>query len=289
MIGAPGQFGSDLMRVMAAWAPVGLGHADVEVADAAQVLARLEAVAPDAVVTCAAFHRVDECERRPEEAFRVNALGARNVAAACARLRALCVYVSTDYVFGGEQDRPYAETDPPGPVNVYGTSKLAGEFLVAATAPRWLVVRVASVFGVAGARGKGGNFVETMIAKARAGERLRVVDDLVMSPTYAADAAAVVAALIRGGHLGVIHAANAGACTWFEFAAAIFRELGWDVPLERGRSSDAAPATRRPRNAALASPRLAALGLAPPAWQDALRRYLVARGHLPGVVGADRG
>jgi dTDP-4-dehydrorhamnose reductase len=281
VIGAPGQLGADLMRAMAAWAPVGLGHGDVEVTNAAQVLERLEAVAPDAVVTCAAFHRVDECERRPEEAFHVNALGARNVAAACARLGALCVYVSTDYVFGGDQDRPYVESDPPRPVNVYGASKLAGEFLVAATAPRSLVVRVASVFGVAGARGKGGNFVETVIAKARAGERLRVVDDLVMSPTYAADAAAVVAALIRGGCGGVVHAANAGACSWFEFAAAIFRELGWAVPLERQPAAQASPGVRRPRNSALASPRLAALGLAPPPWQDALRRYLVARGHLP--------
>jgi dTDP-4-dehydrorhamnose reductase len=281
VIGAAGQVGTDLMRALADWVPIGLNHADLEVADGAGVLKRLQAIGPDVVITCAAFHRVDECEHRPDEAFRINAIGARNVALACARLRALCVCISTDYVFDGEQGRPYAETDPPRPVNVYGASKLAGELLVAAATPRHLIVRIASVFGVAGARGKGGNFVETMIAKAKAGEDIRVVNDLIMSPTYAADAATRIRALIDGGHTGIVHAANAGGCTWLEFAQAIFGELGWDVRIEAQRTSDLAQAARRPRNSSLAPARLQALGLTPARWEDALRRYLVARGHLP--------
>jgi dTDP-4-dehydrorhamnose reductase len=268
------------MRQFSDWAPIGLSHEQVEVADGPQVLERLEAISPDAVINCAAFHRVEECERRPEDAFRINAVGAWHVAQACARLEALAVYISTDYVFDGERGRPYVESDPPRPINVYGTSKLAGELLVAGAAPRHLIVRVASVFGVAGARGKGGNFVETMIQKARTGESLRVVNDLVMSPTYARDAAAIVRALVEGGQTGTVHAANAGQCTWFAFARAIFEQLGWDVRLDPQQSSALRQVAARPRNSSLSSERLAGLGLAPASWMDALQRYLIAKGHL---------
>ena len=282
VIGASGQLGSDLMQALHNWAPLGLTHADIEVADPASVNEKLDAAAPDAVINCAAFHQVDDCENRPDEAFRVNALGARNVALACARLGAFVVYVSTDYVFDGELDRPYNEDDAPRPINVYGASKLAGEHLVAASAPRYLIVRVSSLFGVAGASGKGGNFVETMIRKARAGETIRVVDDMVMSPTYAADAALVIRGLVAGGATGIVHAANAGACSWLEFARAIFETLGWEVDLQPQRSADLTVAARRPHHSFLASNRLATLGLDPPPWEDALCRYLSANGHLPG-------
>lgn len=288
VIGATGQLGSDLVRAMEDWAPVGLSHADIEVTDGPGVLERLRILAPDVVINCAAFHRVDECEVRPEEAFGVNALGARNVALTCARLGALAVYISTDYVFDGELERPYVEDDPPRPINVYGASKLAGEYLVAAAAPRHLIVRVSSLFGVAGASGKGGNFVETVIRKARAGEAIRVVDDIVMSPTYTTDAAALVRALITGGHTGVVHAANDGACSWYAFARAIFGLLGWEVDLQPQRSADLPQAAPRPTHSALASLRMPSLGVAPAPWRDALHRYLVAKGHtsMGGESGA---
>ena len=279
VIGAPGQVGSDLMQAMAGWSPVGLGHADVEVADAEAVRTRLDALRPDVVINCAAFHRVDECERRPEEAFRINALGARHVAQACTRLQALAVYISTDYVFDGEGGRPYVETDLPRPLNIYGASKLAGEHLVGAATARHLIVRIASVFGAAGARGKGGNFVETMITKARAGDAIRVVDDITMSPTYAADAAGTIGRLIADGRTGIVHAANAGACTWFEFAQAIFELTGINANLTPQRSSDLPAAAPRPRYSTLTSGRLPGWGQDPPHWRDALRRYLVAKGH----------
>lgn len=282
VIGAPGQLGVDLMRALRDWAPVGLSHADIEVADGPGVFERLQNVRPDVVINCAAFHRVDDCEIRPDEAFRINALGARHVAYACARLGAIAVYISTDYVFDGEADRPYVESDVPRPINTYGASKMAGEFLVGASTSHHVIVRVAGVFGVAGASGTGGNFVETMIRKARAGEPIRVVDDLVMSPTYAADAAAIIRGLIVGAHTGTIHATNAGTCSWFEFARAIFALLGWDVPLEPQHAASMGQGARRPRRSALASERLGALGLAPAPWPDALRRYLIAKGHLAG-------
>src|SRR3989304_5855412 len=267
VIGASGQLGSDLMQALHNWAPLGLTHADIEVADPASVNEKLDAAAPDAVINCAAFHQVDDCENRPDEAFRVNALGARNVALACARLGAFVVYVSTAFVFEGELDRPYNEDDAPRPISGYGASKFAGEHLAAASAPRYLIVRVSSLFGVTGASGKGGNFVETMIRKARAGEAIRVVDDVVMSPTYAADAAVRIRELIAGGTTGLVHAAPAGACSWFEFARMIFELLDWEVDLQPQASGDLSAAARRPSNSALTTSRLRGSGLEPPPWR----------------------
>jgi dTDP-4-dehydrorhamnose reductase len=283
VIGAPGQVGTDLMRAMADWAPVGLSHADLEVTDAGAVRTRLETLKPSVVINCAAFHQVDECERRPDEAFRVNALGARNVAVACTSLDALAVYISTDYVFDGSEQRPYTEVDCPRPINVYGATKLAGEHLVAATAARALVVRIASVFGVAGASGKGGNFVETMIRRARGREAIRVVDDLVMSPTYAADAAAAIRQLILRGRTGVVHAANTGWCTWYAFAQAILDLVGAQTHIEAQSAAALRQAARRPQNSALDPACLRDLGLSPRPWQEALHEYLIAKGHLTRV------
>ena len=262
------------MAALRDWGPLGWTHTDIEVTDAVGVAERLEAAAPDVIINCAAFHRVDDCEIHPEQAFRVNALGARNVALAGARLGALVVYVSTDYVFDGHLGRPYREDDVPRPINVYGASKLAGEHLVAASTPRHLIVRVSSLFGVAGASGKGGNFVETMIRKARAGEAIRVVDDIVMSPTYAADAALRIRQLIAGGTTGLVHAANAGACSWFEFARTILELVGVEADLRPQRSAELQTSAQRPRNSALEA------GHLQPSWVDALRRYLVAKGHI---------
>jgi len=133
---------------------------------------------------------------------------------------------------------------------------------------------------VAGASGKGGNFVETMIRKARAGEAIRVVDDIVMSPTYAADAAPRIRELIAGGTTGVVHVANAGACSWFEFARAILELVGVEADLRPQRSVDLPGTAQRPRNSALEAGRLRALGHLQPFWMEALRRYLVAKGHI---------
>lgn len=136
----------------------------------------------------------------------------------CRAPGSLYVYISTDYVFNGEKGQPYTEDDVPEPVNVYGASKLAGEYLVRQSTDRWLIIRVASLFGAAEARGKGGNFVETILARARAAEPLRVVNDITMSPTYTVVAAAVLECLIHCGATGLFHITNCGWCTWFEFA-----------------------------------------------------------------------
>jgi dTDP-4-dehydrorhamnose reductase len=278
VVGATGQLGSALVAALRAagtaevWP---LGHADLECTQPRSVDAALARLRPDVVVNCAAFVRVDECEERPEEAFRVNALGALHVARGAARLGAGCVYISTDYVFDGRAREAYRETDRPGPINVYGASKLAGEYLVRQACPRWLIVRTASLFGGTGARGKGGNFVTTILARARRGEPLRVVSDVRMSPTYAPDAAHVLARLIARGATGLCHLANRGACTWYEFAQRILALAGISTAVEPVTAASYPMRARRPANSALNVERveeLAAVSLRP--WQDALASYL---------------
>jgi dTDP-4-dehydrorhamnose reductase len=281
VLGSTGQLGSDLVRAFteaSGYRLVPITHAQVEVTDSVAVSRAIGEICPDIVVNCAAFHRVDECEDRPAEAFGVNSVGALHVARACAEVNALCVYISTDYVFDGEKGRPYTESDAPSPINAYGASKLAGEHLVRQTCPRWLIIRVASLFGKAGARGKGGNFVETILAGAKEGRPLRVVNDIRMSPTYTYDAALALVRLVRQGATGLVHVTNAGACTWHEFARKALELVGSDTKVESISSSDYPAKARRPRDSSLRSGKFPARGLRP--WEEALMAYLVEKGWL---------
>lgn len=287
VIGARGQLGSDVVRAFSAAGHkvVGLTHGDVDVTQPELIRQALAPLRPEAVINTAAVHRVDECEDHAERAFQVNAIGALNVARFCADVDALCVYVSTDYVFDGEKGEPYTEDDTPRPINVYGASKLAGEHLVRQAAPRWIIARVASLFGVAGASGKGSNFVETILRKARSGEPLRVVSDILMSPTYTADAAQALESLVRSNATGIFHLTNCGSCSWYEFAGATVTIASVQAVVERILASNYPTRARRPRNSALTSARLPAdlrRRLRP--WQQALQAYLEGKGHLHGAI-----
>jgi dTDP-4-dehydrorhamnose reductase len=199
----------------------------------------------------------------------------------CAELDALCIYVSTDYVFDGEKTQPYTEEDPPRPINVYGTSKLAGEYLVRQTCPRWTIVRVASLFGNSGARAKGGNFIDSILAQAKSGSRLRVVNDTRISPTYALDAALAIVHLAQQATSGIVHVTNSGFCTWYELAKKVTELCRFEVSIEPV-SSDAFPRrAARPRNSALNNTWAEkVIGAPVPAWEDALDRYLRCKGHI---------
>jgi dTDP-4-dehydrorhamnose reductase len=279
VVGATGQLGSGVVRAFretGGYAVVGLSHGEVECTDPASVLETLVPLRPTVVVNCAGFVRVDACEEDPKRAFEVNALGALHVARACREAGARCVYVSTDYVFDGAKAEPYLEEDLPNPLNVYGASKLAGEHLVVQTCPDALVVRVASLFGGLGSRGKGTNFVLTVLERARRGEALRVVDDVRMSPTYAEDAAAAIVELVAGGACGVFHVVNKGACSWYELAVRVLELAGLRVPVHPVPQEAYPARARRPRNSALSTAKLEARGLRLPPWEDAVQRYLAA-------------
>ena len=172
VIGATGQLGSDLVKVFEDVIP--LTHRDIEVTDlsSCEILKELK---PDVVINTAAYHKTDECEENPEKSFLVNSVGARNIALICKEIGAIDVYISTDYVFDGSKGESYTEEDVPDPINVYGVSKYAGEILTRNICDRYYIVRVASLFGIAGASGKGGNFVETMIKKGKSGDELYVI------------------------------------------------------------------------------------------------------------------
>lgn len=277
VIGPSGQLGTDLVAGFrdAGWAVTAAGHDVVSVEDRDSVQDLLTGNRVDVVINTAAFHQVALCEREIGRTWAVNAGGARNVAEAARRTGAVAVFISTDYVFDGEIDagQSYAEDAGVCPVNVYGAAKAAGEAATCAASDRNLVVRIAGVFGSAGSSGKGGNFVETVVGKARAGEPLTVVDDIWMSPSYTVDVAAKIRGLLDAGVGGTFHACNDGRITWHEFAAEICRQIGADVEIAHG-STDLLATPRRPRNSSLSTARLAALGIPQRSWREALSEYL---------------
>jgi dTDP-4-dehydrorhamnose reductase len=288
VLGSTGQLGTDLVEALQTsklFEALPLDHAMVECTSHDSVRTIFNKLRPQVVINCAAFVRVDECEDRPQKAFEVNALGAFHVARSCAEIDALCVYISTDYVFDGSKGSAYTESDTPYPINVYGVSKLAGEQLVRQAARRWLIVRMASLFGKAGARGKGGNFIETIIEKAKAGESLRVIDDAWMSPTYSYDAAQALVRILPSHVTGLLHLTNQGSCTWYEFARAILDCVGLAAKIEPVPSVNFSTRARRPRDSSLESERLyALLGDRTRSWQDALKAYLVEKSYIsPGT------
>jgi dTDP-4-dehydrorhamnose reductase len=271
--GANGQLGVALSQVLAGRAEVigrDLPAFDITAADCA---AQVAALTPDWVVHAAAATDVDGCEKNPTMAAVVNADGTRRIAEGCRRAGAGLVYISTDFVFDGGQAIPYVETDTPGPLSVYGRSKLAGEQAVREVAPRWAIARTAWLYGV-----HGRNFVKTIVTKAAAGESLRVVDDQVGSPTYAGDLARALAQLMAEGRTGVFHLTNAGSCSWYEFTREILRQAGFGAtPVAPITSHELNRAARRPAYSVLANTAWQAAGHPPlRPWSDALAAMLEA-------------
>jgi dTDP-4-dehydrorhamnose reductase len=258
-------------------AAIPLAHRDLDVTNPGS-LKILNELKPDVVINTAAYVRVDDAEVELEEAFRVNAIGALNVAKVCDEVKAINVYISTDYVFDGTKKEPYTEDDAPNPINVYGLSKYTGELFSRNYCKNYYVIRVSSLYGRAGSSGKGGNFVEFMIQKARNGEEMRVVDDQFMSPTTTKDVAEMLKLfLAKKPAFGVYHMVNEGWCSWYEFTEEIFKILGRGVHVTPIASSELKRLARRPRFSALENTQLEKLGIRMRTWREALRDYLHER------------
>jgi len=284
VIGSTGQLGTDLIKALQnEHETIGFTHKDIEISDYNSCL-KLKEQHPDVVINTAAFHKTDQCEDELVKTFSVNAIGARNVAMISKEIEATTVFISTDYVFDGNRKEPYTEEDAINPINSYGISKLAGE-LYTKQNPKHYIVRVASLFGTAGASGKGGNFVETMMTKAKNKETINVVNDMWMSPTYAKDAASMLKRIIEMKlPFGIYHMANHGYCTWFQFAQEIFKITGSNPilnPIETRQMQVKAP---RPKFSALENMRLSRYGLRMKEWRTALSEYLVDKGHVTSTV-----
>jgi dTDP-4-dehydrorhamnose reductase len=282
IIGANGQLGSDLVKAFSDGEVIPIRHADLDICDHGAARKRLAEARPDVVINTAAFHRVDDCEDQAAKAFAVNAEAIRNLVQACAALDCVFVHLSTDYVFGGDdRHRPYAETDAPNPINVYGVSKVAGEYFVRSLCPRHFVVRTCGLYGEAGSSGKGGNFVELMIRLAKEGKPIRVVTDQVLTPTNSKDLAFKIKELLATRAYGLYHLTSASSCSWYEFAGKIFELTGLRPSFEPTTSATFAARARRPAYSVLDHTSLRRAGLADlRPWPEALASYLKDKRHI---------
>jgi dTDP-4-dehydrorhamnose reductase len=287
VIGSDGQLGSDVVRAFAGRgdAVASLTHADIELSSLESVADCLRSQGPEVVINTAAMHHVENCEQQTEKAFAVNAMGARNLAAVTRDLGAVLIHVSTDYVFDGKKDEPYVENDVPLPLNVYGNSKLAGEYFVRTLNPKHFVLRTSALYGKQPCRAKGGqNFVDLMLRLARERGRVRVVDSEFVSPTPTADVARQIATITGCDAYGLYHATAEGSCSWYEFAREIFSVAEVDAKLEVASPTEFPAKVPRPRYSVLENRGLKSLRLNQfEPWQVGLRKYISQI--QPAIVG----
>ncbi len=281
IIGPNGQLGTDLVKVLAkaGWKVIPISHAEISVEKLESVSSALKGAQTDWIINTAAFHKVDECEKDSQKAWEINVQGPKNVATVARDLGMQSVFISSDYVYSGNKGGCYSESDPVSPVNAYGHSKAGGEAVTLAASEKNLVVRIASVFGAAGSSGKGGNFVETIISKAKAGEPLSVVDDIEMSPTYTVDAAQKILELLKRDQHGIFNTTNSGSTTWFGFAQEILKQTKIQTELVSSQTNWESP-LKRPKNSSLDISKVETLSINSPDWSDGLSRYLKEKGHI---------
>jgi dTDP-4-dehydrorhamnose reductase len=275
LLGANGQLGQDLRQALRSGDVHALSRNDFDVTDHPRTRTVLMDLRPEVVLNTTAYHRVDDCETHADLAYAVNALAVLNLVRIANDLNAVLVHFSTDYVFDGKEGKPYTEESQPFPLSVYANSKLAGEFLVRTLAKKYILIRTCGLYGAAGSQGKGGNFVKTMLAKAQQGERIRVVSDQEVTPTYTLDLAHQIATLLPAEQFGLFHMTNEGSCSWYEFARAIFELSGIHADLSPTTSEIYKTPAIRPKYSVLENARLKALGLNQMRhWRDALAAYL---------------
>ena len=271
--GIGGQLGHDVVRELEQRGQdvVGVGREEMDITDAEKVGEVIRACAPDAVIHCSAYTAVDRAEDEADQCRKVNVDGAKNIAEVCAELDCKMIYISTDFVFSGEGERPWETDDAAGPISVYGRTKYEGETEVKSRLDKFFIVRISWVFGK-----NGNNFVKTMLRIGKENGAVKVVDDQIGSPTYTRDMAVLLADMVQTEKYGVYHASNEGFCSWYEFAKEIFRLAGMDEVSVTPITSDQFPAkAKRPFNRRMSKEKLIKEGFNKlPSWQDALKRYL---------------
>lgn len=270
--GTKGQLGYDVGNELEkrGHTAVAVDIEEMDITDAVSVERVITEAEVEAVIHCAAYTAVDAAEDNVEICRRVNAEGTENIAKVCKKRDLKMIYISTDYVFDGEGERPWEPDDERHPLNVYGQTKYEGELAVEKYLEKYFIVRIAWVFGV-----NGKNFIKTMLKLSETHEELNVVDDQVGSPTYTYDLAVLLVDMVESDKYGRYHATNEGLCTWYEFAKEIFRQAGVEVKVNPV-TSDMFPAkAKRPKNSRMSKDKLDANGFHRlPTWQDALERYL---------------
>lgn len=271
VLGAEGQLGSELARLLGPGS--GVAHAEASVTDRDAIDRLIRRRRPEIVFNCAAYNAVDRAETERNLAFAVNGEGPANVAMACVRSGTRLVHFSTNFVFDGMLERAYVESDQTAPLNAYGSSKLEGEKRVLEVMPRALVIRTAALFGDTGSSIKGGSFPDRILDRAMRGEVLRVVSDQKVNPTYTGDLAPAAIELAHSGLEGVVHLAAAGCAGWDEFARAVLEELQVRATVDSITSTELTAPARRPLHGCLSSILVAALG----PWREGLHEWAVRR------------
>lgn len=228
--GCNGQLGIAINRLYAGDEDICLVNTDVKELDITnidKVMELVREVKPYAIINCAAHTNVNACETDIDNAYRINAVGPRNLSIAATETGAKLVQVSTDYVFSGNTDKPYIEFDQTGPLGAYGATKLAGEEMVKSFAKDYFILRTAWLYG------EGKNFVKTMLRLSESHDTVKVVDDQVGTPTSASELAKVIAYLLPTQNYGVFHATCEGYCSWADFAEEIFRLAGRNTKVQK--------------------------------------------------------
>lgn len=270
--GVKGQLGYDVVNELEkrGLEAFGVDIQEMDITDADSVKSVILEAAPDAVIHCAAYTAVDAAEDNQEICRKVNADGTQNIADMCKLLDIPMIYISTDYVFDGQGERPWMPDDDRAPLNVYGQTKYEGELAVQNTLDKYFIVRIAWVFGV-----NGKNFIKTMLNLGKTRDHLTVVNDQFGSPTYTYDLAKLLVDMIQTDKYGIYHATNEGICTWYEFACEIFKQAGLRVEVTPVTSDQYPAKAKRPSNSRMSKDKLEENGFDRlPTWQDALGRYL---------------
>ncbi|WP_217593034.1 dTDP-4-dehydrorhamnose reductase [Cohnella sp. GbtcB17] len=269
--GANGQLGQEIIHIEDDDVVlVGLDRLQLDVTDLEMCRKAVKTYQPSAIIHAGAYTAVDKAEAEPDEAYKVNALGTRNLAIAAREASAKLCYVSTDYVFDGSGNRPYNEYDDTNPQSVYGKSKRAGEVLLQSLCDRWFIVRTSWVYGK-----YGNNFVKTMLKLAQDRNELTVVHDQKGSPTYTRDLGRFLVDLVKTETFGIYHASNAGTCSWYEFAKAIFEESGKEIKLTPCTTDEFPRPAPRPLYSVMDHAAIRQNGFQDlPSWRESLRTFL---------------
>jgi dTDP-4-dehydrorhamnose reductase len=284
LLGGSGQLGTEIRRRWIEHDISAPSSSEVDVQNEDALIAAFNAVHFDAVINCTAFHHVDNCESVPERAFSINTIAVDRLARLCHKRDYTFMTISTDYVFDGEartknaqHRKPYIEEDIPHPMSTYGISKFAGELLVDRLQMKAFVVRTCGLYGTTISSSKGYTFIDRIISQALAREPLRIVNDIVSSPTFAGHLADALNALLATAAYGLYHAANEGAVSWHAFAVETLQQAGIDHDVEAISSAARNMPARRPAFSALSNEKINMLGIAMPSWKDGIRDYLAQR------------
>ncbi|MFH1890152.1 MAG: dTDP-4-dehydrorhamnose reductase [Candidatus Kuenenbacteria bacterium] len=295
LIGASGQLGADLQKVIPKDYLTKLNYPDFDITNRPGIQKLIKKEIFDIVINTAAYNLVDRAEEYPEEAMDINYQGVKNLVDACKKEGIKLVHYSTDYVFGSDKNRqnPYTENDKPGPICKYGESKLAGEREVQENLHQYFLIRTSGLFGEAGSEGKGDNFIESIIKKANTNlstcracvpqptPELKIVDDQILTPTYTLDLAKQTWKLIQTSNYGLYHITSEGECSWYDFASEVFRCLNKEIQLMPVKTNEYNLPAERPLYSVLENAKLKRLGLnIMRPWQETAPDYLKEKGYI---------